>query len=177
MSTPVSIECLGPVGVLRHRQPAAERAVERLSDRLGHSGGVFRGHRHSAVLRRSCHRSAAVQRASRVRAIEGNSISLLRRAPVREDPRPAAGCGAAAGAQRVDRRCRNDGSRHCDELRDADLLAQASGCPVDMADAIGLATIVERLAHNARQRGNAHGDWTASAPLKKRASSVQRLCG
>ena len=47
--------------------------------------------------------------------------------------------------------------------------------PVDMADKIGLATIVERLAHEARQRGNAHGYWNASALLKERASSGQRL--
>ena len=46
-----------------------------------------------------------------------------------------------------------------------------------MADAISLATIVERLAHYARQRGNAHGYCTASALLKERASSGQRLSG
>ena len=49
--------------------------------------------------------------------------------------------------------------------------------PVDMADVIGLATIVERLAHDARQRGNAHGDGIASALLNKRASNGQRLSG
>ena len=55
--------------------------------------------------------------------------------------------------------------------------------PVDMADEIGLATIVERLANHARQRGNAHDHWNTSelptlpSLLKERASSGQRLSG
>ena len=51
------------------------------------------------------------------------------------------------------------------------------GGPLFMADEIGLATIVERLAHYARQHGNAHGYWSASALLKERAASGQRLTG
>ena len=61
--------------------------------------------------------------------------------------------------------------------------------PVGMANVIGLATIVERLANHARQRGNAHDHWNTSelptlpslpslpSLLKERASSGQRLSG
>ena len=40
-----------------------------------------------------------------------------------------------------------------------------------MADSIGLAVIVERMAHYARIRGNRHACWTVSSLLADRAAS------
>jgi len=49
------------------------------------------------------------------------------------------------------------------------------GGPLFMADRIGLPVIVERLAHYARERGNAFGYWTASPLLEKLATSGRRI--
>ena len=92
MSAPVGFERHGPVGVLRHRQPAAERAVERHRRRPGRSAVV------------ACFEAAATLPFSEGAAVEARLLNACRVSPD----------------------------------------------PVDMADAIGLATIVERLAHDAR---------------------------
>ena len=49
------------------------------------------------------------------------------------------------------------------------------GGPLWMADAIGLATVAERLAHYAEVRGNPFGYWTVSPLLASLAESGQRL--
>ena len=49
------------------------------------------------------------------------------------------------------------------------------GGPMFMADSIGLALIVERLAHYANVRGNPHGYWAPSAKLVKLAACGARL--
>ena len=49
------------------------------------------------------------------------------------------------------------------------------GGPLWMADAIGLATVAERLAHYAAVRGNPFGYWTVSPLLASLAESGQRL--
>ena len=49
------------------------------------------------------------------------------------------------------------------------------GGPLWTADGIGLGTIVERLAHYARERGNAFGYWSASPLLKDLAARGQRI--
>ncbi len=49
------------------------------------------------------------------------------------------------------------------------------GGPMFMADSIGLAVIVERMAHYAKTRGNEYNYWTVSPLLADRAASGRRI--
>ena len=69
MSAPVGFERHGPVGVLRHRQPAAERAVERHRRRLGRSAVV------------ACFEAAATLPFSEGAAVEARLFNACRVAP------------------------------------------------------------------------------------------------
>ncbi|MDB5871173.1 MAG: enoyl-CoA hydratase [Ramlibacter sp.] len=51
------------------------------------------------------------------------------------------------------------------------------GGPMHMANAVGLAHVVDRLDHYARVRGNAHGYWTVSPLLRSLAAEPSVLSG
>lgn len=51
------------------------------------------------------------------------------------------------------------------------------GGPLFMADEIGLARVVERLDHYARQSGNPFGEWDVSPLLRRLAASGGRISG